>query len=206
MNNTATKKILIVEDEVLVAVDLKEFLDSLGYEVQLAHTASEALEKVKLFNPHLAICDINLGKGANGIELVTDLSKLQNCPAIIYATAFSNSSYINKATELGALNYIVKPWNEQQIKVTVEIAFTQIGLKVQTKSMLSLLSHTEYKILELIAQQKTSKEIANILFIAEKTVRNHRYNIVKKMDLKEDKNSLLKWAISNINSDSAASC
>jgi DNA-binding CsgD family transcriptional regulator len=71
--------------------------------------------------------------------------------------------------------------------------------------MLSLLSHTEYKILELIAQKKTSKEIANRLFIAEKTVRNHRYNIVKKMDLKEDKNSLLKWAISNINSDSTAS-
>ena len=54
---------------------------------------------------------------------------------------------------------------------------------------------TESKILQLIAQQKKSKEIAKILFVSEKTVRNHRYNIKKKLDLPKENNSLLKWAL-----------
>ena len=60
------------------------------------------------------------------------------------------------------------------------------------------LTATESKILGLIAQQKNSKEIAELLFVSEKTIRNHRYNIKKKLDLPKENNSLLKWAILNI--------
>jgi DNA-binding CsgD family transcriptional regulator len=56
---------------------------------------------------------------------------------------------------------------------------------------------TESRILGLIAEQKKSKEIAVILFVSEKTIRNHRYNIKKKLDLPKENNSLLKWAILN---------
>ena len=59
------------------------------------------------------------------------------------------------------------------------------------------LTATETKVLQLIAEQKKSKEIAAILFVSEKTVRNHRYNIKKKLDLPNENNSLLKWAILN---------
>ena len=60
------------------------------------------------------------------------------------------------------------------------------------------LTATESRILNLIAQQKKSKEIAEILFVSEKTIRNHRYNINKKLDLPKENNSLLKWAIINV--------
>ena len=60
------------------------------------------------------------------------------------------------------------------------------------------LTVTESKVLKLIAEQKKSKEIAEILFVSEKTIRNHRYNIKKKLDLPKENNSLLKWAIMNI--------
>ena len=60
------------------------------------------------------------------------------------------------------------------------------------------LTVTESRVLQLIAQQKKSKEIAVILFVSEKTIRNHRYNIKKKLDLPKENNSLLKWAILNI--------
>ena len=59
------------------------------------------------------------------------------------------------------------------------------------------LTATESRVLQLIAQQKKSKEIAEILFVSEKTIRNHRYNIKKKLDLPNENNSLLKWAIIN---------
>ncbi len=60
------------------------------------------------------------------------------------------------------------------------------------------LTATESRVLQLIAEQKKSKEIAEILFVSEKTIRNHRYNIKKKLDLPKENNSLLKWAIINI--------
>lgn len=59
------------------------------------------------------------------------------------------------------------------------------------------LTATETKVLQLIAEQKKSKEIAEILFVSEKTIRNHRYNIKKKLDLPKENNGLLKWAILN---------
>ena len=60
------------------------------------------------------------------------------------------------------------------------------------------LTATESRVLQLIAEQKKSKQIAEILFVSEKTIRNHRYNIKKKLDLPKENNSLLKWAILNI--------
>ena len=60
------------------------------------------------------------------------------------------------------------------------------------------LTATENRILQLISEQKNSKEIAALLFVSEKTIRNHRYNIKKKLDLPKENNSLLKWAILNI--------
>ena len=57
------------------------------------------------------------------------------------------------------------------------------------------LTATENRILQLISEQKNSKEIAAILFISEKTIRNHRYNIKKKLDLPKENNSLLKWSL-----------
>jgi len=66
-------------------------------------------------------------------------------------------------------------------------AAIQLGIRGLTKM--------ENIILGLISQQKKSKEIANLLFLSEKTIRNHRYNIKKKLDLPNENNSLLKWAI-----------
>ena len=52
-------------------------------------------------------------------------------------------------------------------------------------------------ILGLIAQQKKSREIADLLYLSEKTIRNHRYNIKKKLDLPNENNSLLRWAVTS---------
>ena len=74
-------------------------------------------------------------------------------------------------------------------KITNLEAAIQLGIRGLTKM--------ENIILGLIAQQKKSKEIAAILFVSEKTIRNHRYNIKKKLDLPKENNSLLKWALLN---------
>ena len=72
-----------------------------------------------------------------------------------------------------------------------------INLEATIQLGIQGLTAMELKILSLIAQQKKSKEIADLLYLSEKTIRNHRYNIKKKLDLPNENNSLLKWAISS---------
>ena len=190
-------KILILEDEILVALDLQELLEAAGYQTRVAHQHSDALAILEKFSPELAICDINLGKGASGIDFATDAKQLLPKLEIIYVTAFSTLDIVQAAEDTNPFNYIVKPWNEEQIKVTVKIAFNYLNRKIQQHPDTEKLSLAEYRIVELIAQQKTSKQIADILYITEKTVSNHRYRIVKKLQLPNDNNNLLKWAMTH---------
>lgn len=121
------KKILILEDEVIVGYDLKEFLESLGYSVALAHDPDSAMILISEFIPDLCICDINLGTDINGIEFIKQAKTILPHLGVIFATAFSNYMMKESAKETEALYYIVKPWNEDQIKITVKSAFEHIS-------------------------------------------------------------------------------
>lgn len=188
-------KILILEDEIIVGIDLQELLIAAGYNTVLVNNYNDALAQVKKFKPHLAICDINLGIGLTGIDFAKDVYLISPKLEVIYVTAFSNGQTIKDASITNPLNYIIKPWNEDQIKVSVSMAFNYIEKKYSQEDLLSCLSLTEYRIIDLIAKQKKSKEIGALLFISEKTVRNHRYNIIKKLNIPNDNNSLLKWSL-----------
>lgn len=188
-------KILILEDDIIVGIDLQEVLIANGYNTILVHNYESALAQAKIFKPNLAICDINLGKGLSGIDFVKDVYILLPKLEIIYVTAFSNKQMMDDVATTNSLNYIVKPWNEEQIKVSVKMAFNYIEKKYAKEDLLKGLSLTEYKIIDLISKQKKSKEISELLFVSEKTVRNHRYNIIKKLNIPNDNNSLLKWAL-----------
>jgi DNA-binding NarL/FixJ family response regulator len=194
-----TRKILIVEDELIIATDLSEMLFHQGFDCRICLTKEEAMLLLEqAFMPDLILCDIHLRAAQDGIELAKWIRSRSIETEIIFITAFSGTEIINKTSEIDPLNFIVKPWNEQQIKATIQIAFNYIDKKRDINNRLSVLSITEYRIIELIAQNKSSKEIADILFISEKTVRNHRYNISKKLDLPNEKNSLLKWAMQHL--------
>jgi len=201
MQTMNEKKILILEDDIVVAMDLQELLNESGYVTMIAHSYDEAFKIAKSFKPNLAICDINLGETLTGIDFVKDIYIVHPKLEIIYASAFSNKITVEDVEATDPINYLVKPWNEDQIKVTVKMAFTYIEKKYKKDTNLKDLSLTEYKIIDLISKQKKSKEIAALLFVSVKTVRNHRYNIIKKLNLPNDNNSLLKWAITNMRDD-----
>ncbi len=199
MNILIEKRVLILEDEVIVAADLEELLKEEGYIVKSVFSSSEGIELLRSFKPHLAICDIHLEHETDGIEFAKKIISSLPQTEILFVTAFSHQKVLDAAAEANPLNYIVKPWNEGQMKATVKFAFNHIENKLKQGEVFEILSLTEYKILELIAKQKSSREISQELFIAEKTVRNHRYNISKKLNLPSDNNSLLKWVMMNFN-------
>lgn len=189
----AEKRILILEDEMLQALDLSELLQSEGYVTEVADNFEIGIEAVKEFKPQLIICDINLKASHTGIDFAKEVNAFYPLAEIIFITAITKQSIVEEAQETEPLNYIVKPWKEEQIKVTVHLAFQYIESK--NNDVKELLTMSEYKILKLVAKQYSSKEIANLLFVSEKTVKNHRHNIIQKLNLTNEPNSLLKWAI-----------
>jgi len=191
------RKILILEDELIVGLDLQEILIQEGYKTNLVNSFDEGMLELTTFQPQLVLCDINLNGKNNGIDFAKEVNKLYPFTEIIFITSYTSVKYTEEAEETRPLDYIVKPWNEEQIKVALRRAFKYIDSKKDNMNLMGELSPSEYRILSLIAEQKTSKEIGQELFISEKTVRNHRYNISKKLNLDNNNNNLLKWAIAN---------
>ncbi|MCK5856777.1 MAG: response regulator [Bacteroidales bacterium] len=115
-------KILVVEDEVLVATDIEESLEHLGYEIlDAVVTGPEAIASVEKELPNLILMDINLKGDMTGIEAATHISKNHNVP-IIYLTANADISTINEAKVALPYGYIIKPFTDKDLQTNIEIA------------------------------------------------------------------------------------
>ena len=187
-------KILLVEDELLVAEDIAEILSPNGYSIFFAKNFNQAKQVLEEQKPDLAICDINLGHGPSGIDFAKLVKEQYAYVEIVYLTAFNQIKTIEDAQETHPYSYIVKPYTEEQIKVVVQMVYNFVNER-DKEGLVKKLSFAEFRVLKLISELKTSKEIADLLFVSEKTIKSHRHNLARKLSLKEENNSVLKWAI-----------
>jgi PAS domain S-box-containing protein len=126
-------RILIVEDESLVAEDLREMLQGFGYEVSgIADTGETAIALVDEQSPNLVLMDINLASAMDGITTGGEIRSRWGIP-IIYVTAFATQTIINRAKKTNPSGYILKPFNERQIQTAIEIALYNYVLEQQLK-------------------------------------------------------------------------
>ncbi len=117
------KKILIVEDESIIALNLQAILQNKGYEIiGIAASGKDALRSVFTSNPDLVIADIILKGPMDGIAFVEKLKNELNIP-VIYITAYSDGNTLNRAKKTKPSGYIIKPINTEQLLTTIEIAF-----------------------------------------------------------------------------------
>ncbi len=115
-------KILIVEDNVIVAEDLKTKLMSFGYEVTAtAYSGEKALESINAQRPDIALMDIRLGRGMNGIETASEL-KSEYDISVIYLTAHADDDTILQAKITEPYGYLIKPFDDTELKTTIEMA------------------------------------------------------------------------------------
>ncbi len=118
----AEAKIMIVEDEVLFAKDLKDLLERLGYTVPaLVSTGEEAIEKAGEMKPDLVLMDIVLKGGMDGIE-AADLIRTRFKIPVVYLTAYADDETVQRAKITEPYGYVVKPLEERDLHVTLEIA------------------------------------------------------------------------------------
>lgn len=186
--------------------DLLKESDDLEW-VGCAADGKEALGKIRSLKPDVAILDIEMPH-YTGLEVARILIEEGIKTRFVLLTLFKEESFFRNAMKVGVKGYLLKESNEKEIldciysvnqgKPYVNSSLTHFLMSEEpTNNILANLTDHEVNILKLIARQKTTAEIANMLFISPKTVSNHRGNIGKKLNLSGEQNGLLKWAIEN---------
>ena len=200
--------IYIVDDELLICESLSFMLESIeGYQVKgYATEGNTALKEIKNFSPDLVIMDVKL-KNENGIALTGMIKRRMPEIKIMILSGYCNSNLLSMALAAGAAGYSTKDIKLENLQKSIEriLASDKFYLHPDYAHLLedatacrdlnpiSVLTQRELEILLHIVREFTTKEIADKLGISEKTVRNHKSNIMQKLKLKSDA-SLVKLA------------
>jgi CheY-like chemotaxis protein len=114
--------ILIVEDEIIIAADLKGRLENLGYNiVGISATGNDAIMKTGETHPDLVLMDIMLKGNMDGIDTAQKIRDLYDIP-VIYLTAYFDDEILNRAKITEPFGYILKPFEDMRIQSAVEMA------------------------------------------------------------------------------------
>ncbi|AFY99205.1 ATP-binding protein [Calothrix sp. PCC 6303] len=116
------KRILIIEDERIIACDIKHYLENSGYCIPgISAYGEDAIEQAGILQPDLILMDIMLKGDMNGIEAAQEITNRYHIP-IVYLTAFSDQKTLEKAKITQPFGYILKPFDERQLITTIEVA------------------------------------------------------------------------------------
>lgn len=200
------KTILIADDHPLLLIGLRGIID--GFEdyqlISEVSNGNDAISQTIALQPDIAIIDLEL-PGVNGIEVLQQVKNDVPSCLVAILTSHKDEKYLNQAIEAGADGYLLKDFASDELtkcfnhfenKETYYSEQLNIFISPAEKVVPNLkkLSRSELKVLRLIGQEKSSKEIGEILFISPKTVDNHRSHIIKKLDITSKKHSLFSWA------------
>jgi len=179
-------KILIVEDEPLIAKNIGMYLNNNDYEVSaIAYDPEEALFQLKKQPPDLAILDINLESDMDGIDIAGHINRNNFIP-VIFLTSYSDKDTIDRAKKTNPAGFIVKPFNEKTLYATIEIALANhaeqankhipvLSAEKINKNLVTPLTEREFDVIKLMYEGKTNQQNADALFIA---IKNQKKNVL----------------------------
>jgi DNA-binding NarL/FixJ family response regulator len=205
--------IIIADDHPIVRKGLRETIEEESNFIVLAELTNgqEAIEAIGKFNPKVTILDIDMPV-MNGFDVARAIREKKLPTEIIFMTMHRDEDLFNEAIDLGAKGFVLKDSALTDIIECVKaVAASQhytshaltsflinrsrraIGLTGKQPSINDL-TQTERRVLKLIAENLTTKEIGEQLFISPRTVEKHRENICQKLNL-QGSHSLLKFAL-----------
>ena len=173
----------------------------------------QALARIQEMKPDIAILDVNM-PGQSGLDVIRELQRLGLTTRVIFLTMHRDEALLNTALDLGARGYLLKESAVEEIVASIKAVaagedFISSSLAtflinrsrrtaalVQTTPTINDLTPAERRVLHLIAENQTSREIAAALFISVRTVERHRENICTKLEL-HGSNALLKFALAH---------
>lgn len=195
-------RLLIVDDDPLAALSLQTILSAKGFDViATGHSGEEAIDLYDQLQPDLLLMDIRMD-GINGLEAARRILSRHSNAKILFLTTFSDDGYIKEAISLGAMGYILKQ-NYENLPETLRLAASgQViygeGVAQKLPGLLAeqmrqgkqsaqadLLTRREAEIMALVADGKSNKEIASLLYLSEGRVRNAVSDILLKLSLRD---------------------
>jgi DNA-binding NarL/FixJ family response regulator len=205
-------RIVLADDHTIVRQGVKRMIEGMG-DLTVVGEASDGIELLNLLNildADLVILDISM-PNLRGIEATRELKKVFPGVKILVLTMYKDKELLHQAISSGADGYVLKEDSDKELYSAIEKVrqgkiFISPRLSegvtndwVQTrrgisKPPLERLTNREMEVLRLIAEGKSNKEIANLLFISIRTVQNHRANIMNKLGIKKTA-ELVKYAI-----------
>lgn len=205
--------IIIADDHPIVRKGLREIIeeDKRLRVVAEAANGREAIEAVEMHAPKVTILDVDMPE-MNGIAAAREIIRRKLATEVVFLTMHRDEDLFNEAIDLGAKGFVLKDSALGDIVECVKTvarsehfashALTKflinrtrraIGL-AEARPTISDLTPTERRILSMIADSRTSKEIGESLFISPRTVEKHRQNICRKLEL-QGSHALLKFAV-----------
>lgn len=195
--------VMIADDHLLMSEGIKQILE-LETDIDViaqAGDGEEAIEKAVKYNPDVILLDINMPK-MNGIDVLRRLKDLGVKSNIIMLTIHEDREYLRETIKIGANGYVLKDSDaDSLIKAIRDVNDGKTYIQPSIASLLvndisrveensdfqkiESLTKREYEVLTLIAEGLNNKDIADKLYISEKTVKNHVSSIFKKLDVND---------------------
>ena len=126
-------RILVVEDEAIVAMDLQYKLEDLGYSVPaLSYSGEEAIDLAHSLNPDLVLMDIKLSGETDGIQAAEQIRDRLDLP-VVYLTAYADEATLQRAKLTGPFGYLLKPVEQRDLQTAVEVAIYKHRLESELR-------------------------------------------------------------------------
>ncbi|MEB3159993.1 MAG: response regulator transcription factor [Synechocystis sp.] len=202
-----THRLLLVDDDPNLILLVKDYLEFQGYQVTTAGNGREALDILAKETPDMIICDIMMPEmdGYTFIDQVRADSRTSWIP-VMFLSAKGQSKDRVKGLNTGADVYMVKPFEPEELVAQVESSLRQASRlmghnnrplddspRIQVPSNVEL-TPTETKVVQLVAQGMSNREIAEKLKVSQRTIESHVSNMLNKTSL-HNRTELARWAI-----------
>ncbi len=193
--------ILVVEDEVFIAEDIRATLLKLGYEVcGVAYDSEKALQMIYQQRPDLVLLDITIRGLKDGIEVAETINKIHGIP-FIFLTSHSDSITLDRAKATRPCGYIVKPFKDRDLISSIEVGLYNWSQELKKKNLDKSivdsvsdqpLSSREYEIFLDLVEGLNNRQIGSRHFISVNTVKTHIKRIFIKLDVHDRVSALRK--------------
>jgi diguanylate cyclase (GGDEF)-like protein/PAS domain S-box-containing protein len=129
------ERILVVEDEVIIALDIQRTLIKMGFDVpEFVTSAESALERVAAAQPDLVLMDIHLNGAMDGIAAADEIRRRYRLP-VVYLTAHSDEATVNRAKFTEPYGYVLKPFEERELQIAIDMALYRHRAEIKLKQM-----------------------------------------------------------------------
>ena len=200
-------RVVLADDHVVVRQGLKSLLEREGFQVVAeASDGQEALEHVQSLQPDVAVIDISMPI-RNGLDAARDIARFSPKTKTILLTQHDEDEYISEALDAGMKGYVLKSQASSDLIQAIQqvcrgLVYLSPGVssavmeayRSKSKKPADPLTTRERQVLQLIAEGKSTKDIASLLGISVKTAESHRTRLMRKLDIHETA-SLVRYAV-----------